>query len=173
MIRLLACALMCATTLASPAAFAQAPSRAAPQPKANIDKMDNSIKKYQDATRHYQAGQFKLAEKELEEFLGRVGEHAGGNFMMGLVQIELQNMDKARTSFRTAVKLDPSMVAPRGYLGAIEAFSGNMPGAAERKTALEKMKTDCAGACPKAGEIDMALERVTQNMAAAAQPQPS
>ncbi|NJN36034.1 MAG: hypothetical protein HC794_02035 [Nitrospiraceae bacterium] len=48
------------------------------------------------------------------------GEHAGGNFMMGLVQIELQNLDKARTSLRTAVNLDPTMVAPRGYLGAVE-----------------------------------------------------
>jgi hypothetical protein len=48
-----------------------------------------------------------------------------------------------------------------------------MQGAAEQKTALEKMKADCAGACPKAGEIDTALERVAQNMAAAAQPQPS
>jgi Flp pilus assembly protein TadD len=123
--------------------------------------------------KYYQNGQFKQAERELEKFLGKVGEHAGGNFMMGLVQIELQNIDKARTSFVTAVKLDPAMVAPRGYLGAIEAFSGNPQGALEQKTALEKMKTDCEATCPKAGEIDMALERINQNMAAAAQQKPS
>lgn len=169
---ILAFAALCAAFTVAPAVSAQI-SRAAPQPKVNQDKMDDSIKKYQDAVRHYQAGQFKQAEKELQDFLGRVGEHAGGNFMMGLVQLELQNLDKARTSFRTAVNLDPAMVAPRGYLGAVEAFSGNMQGAAEQKTALEKMKTDCAGSCPKAGEIDTALERVVQNMAAAAQPQPS
>ena len=169
---ILALAALCAALAAAPVVSAQI-SRAGPQPKVNQDKMDNSIKKYQDATRHYQAGQFKQAEKELQDFLGMVGEHAGGNFMMGLVQLELQNLDKARTSFRTAVNLDPTMVAPRGYLGAVEAFSGNMQGAADQKTALEKMKADCAGMCPKAGEIDTALERVTQNMAAAAQPQPS
>lgn len=169
---ILVLAALCVALAATPAVSAQI-SRAGPQPKVNQDKMDNSIKKYQDATRHYQAGQFKQAEKELQDFLGMVGEHAGGNFMMGLVQLELQNLDKARTSFRAAVNLDPTMVAPRGYLGAVEAFSGNMQGAADQKTALEKMKADCAGACPKAGEIDTALERVTQNMTAAAQPQPS
>jgi len=168
----LALAALCAALAVAPGVSAQI-SRAAPQPKVNQDKMDDSIKKYQDAVRHYQAGQYKQAEKELQDFLGRVGEHAGGNFMMGLVQLELQNMDKARTSFRTAVNLDPTMVAPRGYLGAIEAFSGNMQGAADQKTALEKMKADCAGTCPKAAEIDTALERVVQNMAAASQPQPS
>jgi predicted Zn-dependent protease len=172
MSRLFVCAAICAALLAPSVASAQI-SRAAPQPKVNQDKMDASIKKYQDAVRHYQAGQFKQAENELEDFLGRVGEHAGGNFMMGLVQIELQNLDKARTSLRAAVNLDPTMVAPRGYLGAVEAFSGNMQGASEQKTALEKMKTDCGGTCPKAAEIDTALDRVVQNMAAAAQPQPS
>jgi predicted Zn-dependent protease len=172
MSKLFLCVAICAALLAPSAAFAQI-SRAAPQPKVNQDKMDDSIKDYQDAVRHYQAGQYKQAEKELQQFLGRVGEHAGGNFMMGLVQLELQNLDKARTSLRTAVNLDPEMVAPRGYLGAVEAFSGNMEGAADQKTALEKMKSDCAGTCPKAGEIDTALERVVQNMAAAAQPQPS
>lgn len=169
--RFFLCAAILAALLAPSVASAQI-SRAAPQPKVNQDKMDDVIKKYQDAVRYYQSGQYKLAEQELEDFLERVGEHAGGNFMMGLVQIELQNLDKARTSFRTAVKLDPAMVSPRGYLGAIEAFSGNMPGAAEQKSALEKMGADCAGTCPKAGEIAQAIQRVEENMAAAAQQQP-
>jgi TolA-binding protein len=168
---ILALAAVCAALAAAPVASAQI-SRAAPQPKVNQDKMDSSIRDYEDAVRFYQAGQYKQAEKELQQFLGRVGEHAGGNFIMGLVQLELQNMEKARTSFRTAVNLDPTMVAPKGYLGAVEAFAGNMQGAMEQKTALEKMKAECAGTCEKAGEIDTALERVVQNMAAAAQPQP-
>lgn len=59
--------------------------------------------------------------------------------------------------------------SPRGYLGAVEAFSGNQQGALEQKTALEKMKADCAESCPKAAEIAQALQRVEENMAAAAQ----
>jgi TolA-binding protein len=151
---------------AAPAALAQGGSGG--QPKPNIDKMDRYIKSYQDAVKYYQTGQFKLAEKELLSFLEHVGEHAGGNFLMGLVQIELQDLEKARTSFRTAVKLDATMVAPHGYLGAVEAVLGNPQGAVAQKAALEKMKADCAGKCPKASEIDQAIQRIDENVAEAA-----
>jgi len=160
--------------LAAPAALAQG-SISSTRPKQDIGKMDDYIKSYQDAVKYYQTGQFKLAEKELLSFLEHVGEHAGGNFLMGLVQIELQDLEKARTSFRAAVRLDATMVGPHGYLGAVEAVLGNMPGAVAQKTTLAKMKTDCAGKCPKAAEIDQAIQRVDENIAAATAPsaQPS
>ncbi len=171
--RTIAFAALSIALLLPSASLGQPPGMVADQPRVNTGRLDGSIKSYQDATKYYQAGQYKQAEMELEKFLAAVGEHAGGNFMMGLVQIGLQDIEKARTSFRAAVKSDPSMVAPRGYLGAVEAFLGNPKSAIEQKTALEKMATECGGNCPKAADITQALQRVEENLAAAAQPQPS
>jgi TolA-binding protein len=161
-----ACAVL--LMLAAPAVLAQSG-----QPKPDIGKMDRLVKSYQDAVKYYQTGQFKLAEKELISFLDKVGEHAGGNFVMGMVQVQLGDLEKARTSFRTAVKLDPTMVAPHGWLGAIEAALGNPKAATDRKAVLVKMQADCAGTCPKAGEIAEAIQRIDENVAAAAAPKPS
>jgi predicted Zn-dependent protease len=161
-----ACAVLLA--LAAPAAFAQGSSRA---PNIDQSKMDDSIRSYQDAVKYYQSGQIGLAEKELEKFLGKVGEHAGGNFLMGMVQVQQGNLEKARTSFKTTVKLDPAMVSPKGWLGAIEAALGNLPGAAAQKGELEKLKAACAGTCPKSAEIDEGIQRIDANVAAVTQAQ--
>jgi TolA-binding protein len=164
LMQVMACAVMLA--FAAPA-FAQGSTRA---PNIDQTKMDDSIRSYQDAVKYYQAGQLGLAEQELEKFLGRVGEHAGGNFLMGMVQVQQGNLEKARTSFRTTVKLDPTMVAPHGWLGAIEAALGNPAAAAQPRAALEKMKAECAGTCPKAAEIAQGIQRIDENVAAASQP---
>jgi Tfp pilus assembly protein PilF len=156
------------STLA-PASFAQ--EGIAARPKQDIAKMDRYVKSYQDAVKYYQSGQTKLAEQELRKFLDGVGEHAGGNFMMGLVQVDLGDLEKARTSFRTAVKLDPEMAAPHGWLGAVEAALGNPQAAMEQKAALEKMSAACNGTCPKAADIAQGIQRIDENVAAAAQPQ--
>jgi predicted Zn-dependent protease len=140
------------------------------RPKIDSTKMDKYIKSYQDAVKYYQKGQLKLAEKELTEFLNNVGEHAGANFLMGMVQVQQGDLVKARSSFITTVKLDPTMVAPHGWLGAIEAVLGNPSGAAAQKAALEQMKAQCAGTCPKAGEIAEGIQRIDDNVAAAAAP---
>ena len=154
--------------LATPMAWAQGSTRA---PNIDQSKMDNSIRSYQDAIKYYQAGQMGLAEKELEKFLGSVGEHAGGNFLMGMVQVQQGNLEKARTSFKVTIKLDPAMVAPKGWLGAIEAALGNPAGAAEQKAALEKLSAECAGTCARAADIAEGIQRIDENVAAAAQPQ--
>ena len=165
-------AALCAALLplAAPPAPAQEVYKRAP----NIDqsKMDESIRSYQDAVKYYQAGQLGQAEQELEKFLAKVGEHAGGNFLMGLVQAQQGNLEKARTSFRTTVRLDPAMVAPKGWLGAVEAALGNLPGAAAQKAELEKLQVACAGNCPKAAEIAQGIQRIDENVAAATQAQP-
>jgi Tfp pilus assembly protein PilF len=155
--------------LLAPASFAQ--QRLDARPKQDISKMDRYVKSYQDAVKYYQTGQTKLAETELKKFLDGVGEHAGGNLMMGLVQVDLGDLEKARTSFRAAVRLDPEMVAPHGWLGAVEAALGNPEAAMEQKAALEKMSAACNGACPKAAEIAQGIQRIDENVAAAAQPQ--
>jgi TolA-binding protein len=169
LMRAAACAALLA--LAAPGSLAQDGLTA--RPNADSSKMDKHIKSYQDAVKYYQSGQFKLAEKELISFLDKVGEHAGGNFIMGMVQVQLGDLEKARTSFRIAVKLDPTMVAPHGWLGAIEAALGNPKAATDRKAVLVKMQADCAGTCPKAGDIAEAIQRIDENVAAAAAPKPS
>lgn len=158
-----------ALALLAPASFAQ--FSVDDRPKQDIGKMDRYVRSYQDAVKYYQNGQTKLAEQELKKFLNGVGEHAGGNFMMGLVQVDLGDLEKARTSFRTAVRLDPEMVAPHGYLGAVEAVLGNPQAAQEQKAVLETMSAACNGTCPKAAEIAQGIQRIDENVAAAAQPQ--
>jgi TolA-binding protein len=155
----------------APAVFAQDGLTA--RPRIDSSKMDRYIKSYQDAVKYYQTGQLNLAEKELKDFLDKVGEHAGANFLMGMVQVQQGNLEKARTSFRTTVKLDPTMVSPHGWLGAIEAALGNPAAAATQKAALEQMKAECAGTCPKAAEIAEGIQRIDENVAAAAAPKPS
>jgi tetratricopeptide (TPR) repeat protein len=170
-----ACAVMgaalfpAAPPLTAPAAAQELVKRA---PNIDQSKMDDSIRSYQDAVKYYQNGQLGLAEQELQKFLSKVGEHAGGNFLMGLVQAQQGNLEKARTSFRTTVKLDPSMVAPKGWLGAVEAALGNLPGAAAQKAELDKLNAACAGSCPKAAEIAQAIQRIDENVAAVNQSQP-
>ena len=142
-------------------------------PNMDSARMDRSVKQYQDAVKYYQSGQFNLAEKELEQLLGRVGEHAGGNFLMGMVRVQQGDFEKARTSFRTAVKFDPAMVSPHGWLGAIEAILGDPAAAQAQKAELEKMKTACAGTCPKANEIALEIRRIDENIAMAARAKPA
>jgi Tfp pilus assembly protein PilF len=161
----------CAVLLAFAAPSALAQEVYARAPNIDNSKMDKHIKSYQDAVKYYQTGQLKLAEKELEKFLGNVGEHAGANFLMGMIRVQEGDLEKARTSFRTTVKLDPAMVSPHGWLGAIEAALGNPSAARAQKAELEKMKEACAGTCPKAAEIALEIQRVDENIAAAAQPQ--
>lgn len=136
------------------------------QPAPDVQKNDEDIRKYQDAVKYYQAGDFLLAKTTLDDFLGRQASNAGGNMLMGLVQIQLNDLEKARLYFRTAVKVDPKMVSSRGYLGAIEAVLGDAGKAQDQRAALVKMKADCKGSCPKAGEIDQAIQRIDDNLAA-------
>ncbi len=161
----------CAVILAFAGAPAMAQQMVQRAPNIDSDKMDKHIKSYQDAVKYYQAGQLKQAENELEDFLDNVGEHAGGNFLMGMVRAHQGDLEKARTSFRTAVKLDPSMVSPHGWLGAVEAALGNPSAALEQKAELEKMNAACAGTCPKSAEIAQEIQRIDENVAAATQAQ--
>jgi tetratricopeptide (TPR) repeat protein len=154
-----------ALTVFAPGSYAQLVTR----PTLDTSRMDDAIKIYQDAVALYQKGEFKVAEKKLEDFLGRTADHAGGNFMMGLVQLELQDLDRSRIFLRNAVKYDPQMVSAKGYLGAIEYILGEPAKGQEQRAALAAMKTACAGACPKAADIDQAIERIDANAAALAE----
>jgi Flp pilus assembly protein TadD len=158
----------CAVLLAFAAQPAPAQQLVKRAPNIDSSKMDESIRQYQDAVKYYQNGQFNLAEKELEKFLGKVGEHAGGNFLMGMVRVQQGDFEKARTSFRTTVKLDPAMVSPHGWLGALEAVLGDPAAAQAQRAELEKMKAACAETCPKAAEIATELQRIDENVAMAA-----
>jgi uncharacterized protein HemY len=162
----------CAVLLSFAAAPASAQQLVKRAPNIDSSKMDDSIKQYQDAVKYYQTGQFNLAEKELEKFLGKVGEHAGGNFLMGMIRVQQGDFEKARTSFRTAVKLDAAMVSPHGWLGAVEAVLGNPSAAQAQKAELEKMKAACGETCPKAAEIATEIRRIDENIAMAARGTP-
>ncbi len=139
------------------------------RPKQDNTRMDDAIRIYQDAAALYQKGEYKVAEKKMDEFLGKAANHAGGNFVMGLIQIELQDIDKARVFLRNAVKYDSQMVSAKGYLGAIEYVMGDATRGQEQRAALAAMKETCAGACPKAADIDEAIERIDANAAAVAE----
>jgi tetratricopeptide (TPR) repeat protein len=140
------------------------------QPRPDVGKMDDSIKSYQDAVKYYKAGQLQLAKQELEKFLGKVGQHAGGNFLMGMVQAQLGDLPKAKIFFTDAVKYDPKMVSAHGWLGAVDAATGDPAGAQTQRAALAQMQTECAGKCPKAADIQQELDRIDQNIAASKKP---
>ncbi len=136
------------------------------QPRPQIGKMDDSIKSYEDALKYYKAGDLERARQQLEDFLGKVGEHAGGNFLMGMVQAQMGDLAKSKIYFGTAVKFDPTMVSAHGWLGAVDAALGDMPGAEAQRAALVQMQTDCAGKCPKAATIQQEMDRIDQNISA-------
>jgi TolA-binding protein len=142
------------------------------RPKVDLDKNDWAIRDYQEATKLYQDGKYEQARQKLKTFVERHPEHAGGNLVMGLTQIQLGDFAQAQIFFRQTVKIDANQVAARGWLGAINAALGDVPGAAEQKAALDAMKAACAGTCPKAGDIDVAIDRIVQNQQAAAQAKP-
>jgi cytochrome c-type biogenesis protein CcmH/NrfG len=165
-------ALACGAALAFAApAFGQEGSYS--RPKVDVTKNDAAVRDYQEATKLYQDGKFEQAKQKLKTFIEKHPEHAGGNLVMGLTQIQLQDFEQARIYFRQTVKIDGTQVAARGWLGALDAALGNAAGAAEQKAALDAMKAACAGTCPKAGDIDQAILRVVENQQAAAAPKPS
>jgi len=163
----------CIVLLSLAAAPAPAQDLVPRTPGLDSSKMDASIKQYEDALKYYKTGQLGLAEKELQKFLGKVGQHAGGNFLMGMIRIQQNDFEKARTSFRAAVKADPAMVSPHGWLGAVESALGNPAVALEQKAELEKIKAACVAPCPKAADIDLEIRRIDETMAAQTQAKPN
>src|SRR5689334_22421682 len=144
MIAKLAQALVCLAFLALAAPAVSAQGSIGRAPEMDSSKYDEVIKLYQDATKYYQAGNFQLAEQTLNKVLDKEGKFAGAYFLMGMVQIQRQDFNKARTAFKSAVKYDGKMASARGYLGALEAGMGNPKGAQEQREALVKLK-ECTG----------------------------
>lgn len=149
-------------TAIAPSSVAQAST----QPRQDTTRMDRHVQSYQDGIKYYQAGQLELARREFDSFLGAVGEHAGGNFMMGLVQLQLEDLEQAKKYLGLAVRYDGEMAAPRGYLGAIEYFLGNPDGGAAQRAALVEMHTRCNGTCENLAGIEEAIARIDANAAA-------
>ena len=91
-------------------------------------------------------------------------------FNAGFDAYRRKDLNQSLISFRAALQCDPKMVSAHGWLGAVDAATGDSAGAQTQRAALAQMQTECAGKCPKAADIQQELEHIDQNVAANKKP---
>lgn len=147
-------------------------------PEMNIDKrpaMDEFQygELYEDAVEYLNKGQFTEAERKFETMIGVQSKFPPKlvpmiNYLMGRTKMGLQKYPDAKKYMETAVKLDPEMAAPRGYIGALEYTAGNMDAVKEQLLKLDSMKTQCKSTCAQKADIDNAIKLIMAQRPAAA-----
>jgi tetratricopeptide (TPR) repeat protein len=81
-------------------------------------------------------------------------------YMRGQAQHALNNLAGAKTSFETALRVQPGLVDARGHLGAIDKKLGDTQDAADQRAALVESQTRCGGTCSGAKQIDAAIAMI-------------
>lgn len=81
-------------------------------------------------------------------------------YMRGQAQHALNNLQGAKESFETTLRLQPGVVDARGHLGAIDKKLGDTQGAADQRAALVESQTRCGGTCTGAKQIDAAIAMI-------------
>lgn len=78
---------------------------------------------------------------------------------LGVSLAALGELALARESLAAAVAAQPGLVEARGWLGFVEAKSGNASAAAAQRQKLAELKTSC-GSCDAGPVIDSAIARI-------------
>lgn len=122
-------------------------------------------KRYEEGKAFLDAKDYKKAEKAFDSVLDVAQRDPNTNYMMAMSQIGQQDFKNARKYLRNAVKYQNNFPQAMGWLGAVEAKLGDADRANQQKAALDKLKAACAGTCPDASKIDVAIAQIDTSLA--------
>lgn len=137
------------------------PSMSAPQYDPAAD--------YRSAVEALQASRFKDAKKAIDRVLKAAPRDANSNFLAGLANAGLGDLDGARKHYERAVKADKELVNAQRELGITYAKLGDRAKAEAALAGLKRMQEKCAGSCAKAAEIGTAINALTAALGSAPQ----
>jgi predicted Zn-dependent protease len=112
---------------------------------------------YQEAVKALQAKDFRGAAAALKEAMKEDPRNPTFNYLMGLSQIGLNDLDVARRHLRIAASGKNAAPEPKGRLGWVETRLGDAKAASRQREDLVKMQAACSGSCPEAAAISEAI----------------
>lgn len=112
---------------------------------------------FDEAVKALQAKDYRGAAAALKEAMKDDPRNPTFNYLMGLSQIGLEDLETARKHLRIAADGKKAGPEPKGRLGWVETRLGDTRAAARQREDLVRMQTACAGACPQAAAITEAI----------------
>lgn len=122
----------------------------------NTETMDPTLL-YKQGVEYIQAKDYPRAVAAFREVLVKRDGDPATNFMMGVAQIGMNDLNEAKRYLSRAVSAKPDLAEEVGRLGWVEAKLGNAAGAKAQRDALERLRDKCAGACAEAAAINAAI----------------
>jgi tetratricopeptide (TPR) repeat protein len=136
----------------------------------NTETMDPTLL-YKQGVEYLQAKDYTRAVAAFREVLVKRDGDPATNFMMGVAQVGLNDLNEAKRYLSRAVSAKPDLAEAVGRLGWVEAKLGNAAGAKAQRDELVKLRDKCAGACAEAATINAAITVV--DSAAPGAPKPA
>lgn len=125
------------------------------------------VAEYQKGIAALKAKEFKAAKTAFDHVLASAPRDANTNYLAGLSRSGLGDWKGAKRFLEKATKYDPNMTAAWRELGVAYAKLGDKPNAEATLVGLQAKATACAGTCPTAGELKMAVDAVTAALSGA------
>jgi tetratricopeptide (TPR) repeat protein len=125
------------------------------------------VAEYQKGIAALKAKEFKAAKTAFDHVLASAPRDANTNYLAGLSRSGLGDWKGAKRFLEKATKYDPNMTAAWRELGVAYAKLGDKPNAEATLAGLQAKATACAGTCPTAGELKMAVDAVTAALSGA------
>ncbi|MBU6320143.1 MAG: hypothetical protein KGS00_10855 [Alphaproteobacteria bacterium] len=112
---------------------------------------------YQEAVKALQAKDFRGAAAALKEAMKDDPRNPTFNYLMGLSQIGLNDLEVARRHLKIAASGRNAAPEPKGRLGWVETRLGDAKAALRQREDLVKMQAACSGSCPESAAISEAI----------------
>ena len=120
---------------------------------------------YREGVQHYQAGDFKAAEKAMRKVTREARKNAQGHYMLGLSRMAQEKWKPASSSLKTAVRLNAENHDARAQLGLAYLKRDKTEDAAKQMAELESRMAACGDSCATA------LTKATETLRAAMSPE--
>lgn len=135
------------------------PSESAPQ--------YDPVAEYSKGTAALQAKDFRAAKTAFDHVLAAAPRDANTNYLAGLSREGLNDWKGAKKFFEKATKIDPDMTSAWRELGVSHARLGDRPAAEATLASLQAKATACAGTCPTAAELKVAIDAINAALSGA------
>jgi tetratricopeptide (TPR) repeat protein len=135
------------------------PSMSAPQFDAAAE--------YRSGIEALQANRFADAKRSFGHVLAVAPRDANTNYLAGLADAGLNDLNNAKKHYEKAVKADKDMVLAHRELAITYAKLGERPKAEAELAVLNQLNTACAGSCAKSADLTASISAVQAALASA------
>lgn len=125
------------------------------------------VVEYRKGIEAFEAKDYKKAATAFKRVVSVVPAHAPAQYLLGASLMGQGDYKHAIKPLEAALKADPSLIDAQRDLAISYAQQGNMTKATAQRDAIAARKTECAGTCPEAGQIDAALGVIEAALAGA------